>query len=100
MSQPSEADSTAKPVAAGGPEHMRWDTSTMRTHCCTVASASTTAAAVVLNFGAKRSTGDPAGEISVELLQRVALSPLTAKHFTATLERLLAEYDRLSAPTR
>lgn len=79
---------------------MHWDTSAMRTHQCTVASVGTTATAVVLNFGAKCSPGGPAGEMTVELLQRVALSPMTAKHFTATLERLLAEYDQLSTPTR
>ncbi|HVC51370.1 MAG TPA: DUF3467 domain-containing protein [Stellaceae bacterium] len=78
------------PKAAAAPEHLRWDIAAMRSHRCTLATASATRDEVILNFGARTGQDHPGGEVAVELLQRVVLSPATAKHLMATLQRLLA----------
>jgi hypothetical protein len=72
---------------------MNWDTSQLQTHDCTLATASVTPMEIILNFGAKRGRDYNGGEVTVELLQRIALKPLTAKHLAATLERVIAAYD-------
>jgi hypothetical protein len=75
------------------PNHMQWDTSSLQSHRCTVVTASATHDQIILNFGAKRGRDYPSGEIIGELLRRIALDPLAAKHLLATLQRLIAEHD-------
>lgn len=75
---------------AGG---LRWDTSGMRSHSSDVANAIAGADEVVLSFGAKRGADLPGGDIGVELLQRIGLRPLTAKHLHDMLGNLFAEED-------
>lgn len=87
-------------LTPGGNAHMRWDTSGAQSHRCTLATASTTAAEILLNFGAKRGRDLPGSEIGIELVQRIALSPLTARHLMATLERVIADHDRSSRGSR
>jgi hypothetical protein len=96
---PKGAAAAKAPVAAG-PGHLRWDTSEQRSHRCTLATASVTFSEIILNFGAKRSSGHPGGEVAVELVQQIALNPLTAKHLSATLERVIADYDRISGGSK
>jgi len=86
-------DRRSEPQAATAPEHLRWDTSAMQSHCCTIATASATFDEVVINFGGKSGHDYPGGEVVGELLQRIALRPLAAKHLLATLQKLLADYD-------
>jgi hypothetical protein len=87
MDQP-ESRSTA------GPGHLRWDTAELHSHQCTLATASVTLTEIILNFGARRGRDIPGTEVGIELVQRIALTPLTARHLMATLERLIADYDR------
>ena len=75
------------------PSHLRWDTSASQSHRCTLATASATPIDIVLNFAAKRGGDHPGGEQGIELLQRIALNPRTAKHLMATLERLIGDHD-------
>jgi hypothetical protein len=86
----------AQPDAAA-PSHLRWQSEAARTRRCTVATASTTPDQIILNFGIT-SDGEPGGERQVTLLRRIVLSPLTAKHLSATLHRLIADHDRLQKP--
>lgn len=92
-------DGKTAPQAAA-PEHLRWDTSDMQSHRCTVATASATFDEVVLNFGAKSGHDYPGGEVAAELLQRITLRPLAAKHLLATLQKLLADLDNRPRPSR
>ena len=79
--------------AAAGPAHMNWDTSRLQSYDITLATATATPSEIIVNFGARRGGEDPNGEVTVELLRRIALKPLTAKHLADTLERLIAAYD-------
>jgi len=87
------------PAAASS--HLRWDTSNLVSHDCTLATANAAEGRVVLSFGAKLAHHDPGGspgEITVTLLQSIALRPLTAKRLLEILERLIAERDARARP--
>ena len=84
--------SGSKPAIQRAPEHLRWDVNSVESHECSLATASATATEIVLSFGARKPP-DPIGEVTVELLQRVALNPLTAKNLAATLRRLIEDHD-------
>ncbi len=92
MDQPDGAKPGPNNPSAG-PNHMNWDTSQRKSHDCTLATASVTPMEIILNFGAKRGGDSHGGEVTVELLQRIALKPLTAKHLADTLERVIAAFD-------
>ena len=94
MQHPSEARAGRKAAPAGEPAHMRWDTSELHIHHCTLATASATRDEVVLNFGTKRPREDHSSEVAVELARRIALAPRTAQHLAATLQRMIDEHDR------
>jgi hypothetical protein len=99
-----EVDRTGEPktepkTSSAAPGHLRWDTSELQSHRCTVATVSMMREKIVLNFGAKLARDPRAGEVAVELLQRTALAPLTAKHLLAMLQRLIAEHDARSPPS-
>jgi hypothetical protein len=96
MDEAAKPRTPATAPGAAGPGHLRWDTSEQRSHRCTLATASATLGEIILNFGAKRGRDYPGGEVAVELLRRIALNPLTAKNLSATLERVIADYDRIS----
>jgi hypothetical protein len=96
MDSPGVSTAEAK---GNRPAHLNWDTSGLQSHRCSVATASATGAQIILNFGTKKRRDYPGGEVIVELLRRVTLDPLTAKHLLATLQRLIAEHDaRPSGP--
>lgn len=75
--------------AAGSP--VRWDQSAARTQAASVASVTAVADRVVLSFGVRHGEDAPGSLQGVELLRRIALQPMTAKHLHDMLARLLAE---------
>jgi hypothetical protein len=88
------------PTLATAPGHLRWDTSELRRHNCAVATATATRDEIILNFGAKTGRDYRGGEVAVELLQRIAVNPLTAKHLLGMLQKLIADDDaRLPPPS-
>ncbi|MGH8738903.1 MAG: hypothetical protein ACREVC_16225, partial [Burkholderiales bacterium] len=58
-----------------------------------VVSAGATREAVALNLGLSHGSGRPHAETTVELLHRIVLAPLTAKHLHQLLGRLIDEHD-------
>ncbi|MDN5005281.1 DUF3467 domain-containing protein [Bradyrhizobium sp. GCM10027634] len=97
MAESDGARSGSKDASTAGPTHMTWDTSRRQSHDSTLATATATQNEVILNFGAKRSQEAASGEVVVELLRRIALKPLTAKHLADTLQRVIVAYDTTRA---
>jgi hypothetical protein len=95
MSQADEREPGSQSKSAGTPVHMQWDTSKMDSRHCDLATASVTRKDIVLNFGALVSRGRQP-EKGVELLGKIALSPIAAQNLAATLRKLLDEYDARS----
>jgi hypothetical protein len=86
----SEAESPSPSPATPG--HLRWNTEGLRTHRCTLATASAARQEIILNFGSTRGCDHP-GEIGVALLRRIGIDPRTAKQLSAMVQRLVAEHD-------
>ena len=93
MKGPDNATAQPGSPQPGAPGHMRWDTSELKTHRCALATASVTPAEIILNFGVKRSRNSQGSEVATELVQRIALTPLTARHLMAALERVIVDHD-------
>ena len=70
----------------------RWDLTGMSSAYCNVASATATRDSVALNLGVSQGSGERASaELKSELLRRIVLTPLAAKHLHQVLGRLLEE---------
>jgi len=69
---------------------VQWDTGAMRDHATDIVSASAAHDEIVLNFGRIVPRDGPQG---VELLQRIGLRPLTARHLYDMLGKLVAASD-------
>jgi len=69
---------------------VQWDIGAMRTLATDIATVSTATDEVVLNFG-RVVTRD--GAQGMDLLQRIGLRPLTARHLHDMLSKLIAEAD-------
>jgi hypothetical protein len=78
------------PVAEEG--GVRWDASALQVHRAQIASATTTADAVVLNFGAALAD-EGRGSIAIRLLRQIAVTPLTAKRLQEMLSKVLSLHD-------
>jgi len=99
MDQAGELETEPRRSSAAGPNHLSWDASELQRHRCALATASATREEIILNFGAKLGRDFQGGEATVELRRRIALSPLTAKHLLAMLQRLIAEHDARLPPS-
>ena|SRR6266498_1184970 len=88
----AKAPTADVPISQSGTP--RWDNSAVTSRRCALATASAAGEEVVLNFGAKVGRQDAAGDVRAELLQRIALRPLTAKNLKALLNRAISEYDQ------
>ena len=95
----NERTKGTNPVDGGGPNHLRWETAGLRTHRCNIATAGVAPEDIILNFGGTIAADYP-GEVGVSMLRRIALRPLAAKHLSATLQRLIAEFDRRQSRPR
>ena len=79
-------------MRAAGPA-VRWDTARLETTYCNVANATSTRQEVVLNFGVNQNGDRPRGELGIELLHRVILSPFAARRLQQLLTKLITEYE-------
>jgi hypothetical protein len=98
MEQGNETERQAP--AAGDRDAVRWDTAGSRSSYCNVANAIATRETVVVNFGLTQSVERRRTELGIELLHRVVISPLVAKHLHDLLSKLIAEHDAHSGNPR
>ena len=90
------SDTNTPPDAAATREsHLRWDDSRMTTHFSNVVNIQSTREQVDLFFGTNQTwnaTGD--SPLSIELSNRIILSPYAAKRLSAALNGVLREYEQ------
>ena len=98
-------DDTATPAQAGRvTPKINWDDSAMNSSYANVCNASGTREEVVLFFGISNpsQTGEP--EVSVQLSQRIIMSPFAAKRLAQLLNNVVEQYEQrwggLAEPTR
>jgi len=85
----------AKNPAAGAQEgvKVRWNTDKLNSAYANVCNVTSTREEVVLNFGVNKAWERGAGELEIELSNRIILSPFAAKRLNLMLDKLMKEYE-------
>ena len=73
--------------------NVKWDDSNMRSHYANVVNAAATREEVMVMFGVHGAWQNNAKEITVQLAERVILSPYAAKRLHVLLGTVLKEYE-------
>ena len=76
---------------------VRFDDSKMTTSYSNVANVGMSQDEVSFLFGVNRTWGAVNDSVTIELSNRIILTPAVARSFSETLQRVLAEYDRQMA---
>ena len=82
------------PTAAFGAPKIRWDDSNMRSVYANVCNAAGTREEIVLLFGMNQSWHAGQKEVTVQLTDRIVLSPFAAKRLLALLSNVVQNYER------
>jgi hypothetical protein len=75
------------------PPSVRWDDSTLKSSYANVCNVSSTREEVVLIFGINQAWERGQNEVSVQLTDRIILSPFAAKRLAALLSNVIREYE-------
>ncbi len=89
--QQSNGPQTA--TSTGAQLSPRWDDSDMKCSYANVTNVSSTRDEVVLNFGLNQSWERGQAEVTVQLSNRIILSPFAAKRLMTLLDNLMREYE-------
>ena len=103
MAEPNANNAEARHQdASSSAPKVRWDPSNLRSTYANVANVSSSREEVVLLFGINQAWVQGQPEITVQLTDRIILSPFTAKRLAAVLSGAIAEYEKrfgtLAAP--
>src|SRR5438067_10013313 len=79
--------------AGGTPVNVRWDDSSMRSLYANVCNVTGTREEIVLLFGVHQAWHSAVKDVTVQLQDRVILSPYAAKRMNLLLSRVLREYE-------
>ena len=92
--EPREASGIAEnPVAAGAQVKVRWDDSSMRSVYSNVCNVAGTREEIVLLFGMNQAWHAGQKEVTVQLADRIVLSPFVAKRLAALLNNTIRDYE-------
>jgi hypothetical protein len=91
----TDAKSTTAPAqpAAGSTPKVVWDDSSMKTHYSNAFNMFSSQEEMTLLFGTNQTLYTGQEEITVELTNRIVMSPLRAKAFAQMLNGVLSEYE-------
>lgn len=88
-----EESKVTKSEEAGPRVSINWDTSNMRSTYANVCNASSTQEEVNIIFGTNKSWQSGQSELTLEITDRLILSPFTAKRLSMLLNNILKEYE-------
>jgi len=83
----------AKPASGSSPR-VKWDDSNMKTHYSNAFNMFSSQEELTLLFGTNQTLYTGQEEITVELNNRIVMSPLRAKAFATMLNGVLSEYEK------
>jgi hypothetical protein len=89
----SKSGGTAKPAETEGAK-IKWDDSNMKSSYANVCNVTSTREEVVMLFGINQAWNRGQKEITIQLTDRVIISPYAAKRLTTLLEGVVAEYEK------
>lgn len=84
---------TPKSTEASQQVSIKWDTSNMRSTYANVSNVSTTQEEVTVLFGTNKSWQSGQGELTLEITDRMILSPFTAKRLSLVLNNVIKGYE-------
>ncbi len=92
--EPHEASGISEnPVATGAQVKVRWDDSNMRNVYSNVCNVAGTREEIVLLFGMNQAWHSGQKEVTVQLADRIVLSPFVAKRLAALLNNTIRDYE-------
>ena len=92
MTKQPTAETKGDPGAAGQTK-IKWDDSQMRSSYANVCNVSSTREEMVLMFGINQAWNAAQRELTVQLTERVIMSPYAAKRLQAVLSNVVREYE-------
>ncbi len=88
MAEKQETTATAE-----GPRSIKWNDNNMKSSYANVCNAASTREEVSLFFGTNQAWNPTESEVTVQLTDRIILSPFAAKRLSMLLENTLKEYE-------
>jgi hypothetical protein len=88
--QPAQAD---KQEAAAEGTRIKWDDSNMRSSYANVCNVTSTREEVVMLFGMNQAWNRGQKEVTIQLSDRVVISPYAAKRLATLLDGVVKEYE-------
>jgi hypothetical protein len=89
-----EASARAATPAAASQTTVRWDDANMKSSYANVCNVASTREEVVLLFGINQAWHGGQREVTVQLTDRIILSPFAAKRLAVLLGNLVAEHEK------
>ena len=93
ISQEPEPNRGIEPPRSAHQPEVEWDLKGAANYTCDVANSAAGPNDVVLNFGARQRAGGAPAEVTVQLLRRIKLAPLTARALRDMLRDVIADID-------
>ena len=89
----TEATGAENAAAAGGQRKIRWDDSNMRSVYANVCNVAGTREEVVLLSGMNQAWHSAQPEVTIQLADRIVLSPFVAKRLSMLLNNVVQDYE-------
>ncbi len=88
------AESKKEAAPAADQVRVKWDSENMTSGYANVCNVSSTREEVTLLFGTNQNWHNAAPEVTVQLSNRIVLSPYAAKRMSLLLSNVVAEYEK------
>jgi hypothetical protein len=89
----TEAGGAENTAAVGGTRKIHWDDSNMRSVYSNVCNVAGTREEVVLLFGMNQAWHSGQAEVTIQLADRIVLSPFVAKRLSMLLNNVMQDYE-------
>ena len=94
MATPNDArEAAARRAAATGTPQIKWDDSNMKSSYANVCNVASTREEVVLLFGINQAWHGGQQEVTVQLTDRIILTPFAAKRLSILLSNLIQQHE-------
>jgi hypothetical protein len=94
VNKPPEANPAGTKGAPGEATRIKWDDSNMKSSYANVCNVTSTREEVVMLFGINQAWNRGQKEVSIQLTDRIIISPYAAKRLTMLLEGVVKEYEK------
>ena len=93
MAESTKSGGTAQPAEVAG-ANIKWDDSNMKSSYANVCNVTSTREEVVMLFGINQAWNRGQKEITIQLTDRVIISPYAAKRLATLLGGVVTEYEK------